>query len=494
MDRQVGSVHRKVTKLVAILFFYSVAAIAYPFIRFHNNWINNDFNHIAPKLAEVIDPTISLSSSMFGNSLLYPVLFLEIHQVTGLAISEILLFAFPLTAGMMVYVVLINFNRLLLPGIQWGIAACAIAISPLLLSLRIAGKHSPFTYTIFFLTIGLMLQPLSQRKRLLLSIFAFSLILYHYQIMILFLVIALGYGIAKAFAPKDVREGFLPRFGLIIAASIVGWFTYLFYSRHSFSHFIFYFSPPYPTITSGFSSSISGSKQGSGLAQYVDILTLRWDPWWIFFILSFPMILYLASGGVSWLVSSWRILNRRTSIDDTYILATIMGIIGIGVFAVSLGGFSATNLIFRYLIYFLPVAIIFVVKRVNISLISSSRIMVYLAVFVLVSGMIVTPIKVSREPGFQEVRFNVYDDELHQTLSWTNKYSQTPVSVPFKGAAQAVFQLEFEDYRPFDELPITTRESYPQIIRNPPHHRKIDNTIYTTGKTDVTLRSNKTNR
>lgn len=494
LDRKSGSVHRKVGKLVAIMFFYSIAAIAYPSIRFHNNWINKDFNHIAPKLAEVIDPATSLSGSMFGNSLLYPVLFLETHQITGLDISGILLFAFPLTVGMIVYLVLINFTRTLIPRVQWGIAACAIAISPLLLNLRTAGKHSPFTYTIFFLAIGLILQPQSQRKRLLLSIFAFSLILYHYQITILFIAVVLGYAFVKVFARWNVRKGLLPGFGSFIAASIVGWFTYLFYSRHSLSRFISYFAPPYPTTTSGYSSSISGSKQGSGLAQYVDVLTLRWEPWWIFFILSFPMFLYLVSGGVTWIVASWRIFNRRTSIDDTYILATIMGLIGIPVFSMSLGGLSATNLMFRYLLYFLPVAIVFVAKRCDFSLVKSSRIVVILAVLVLMSGMIVAPVKVSREPSFQEVRFNLYDDELHQTLSWTKEYSSKPASVPYKGAAQAVFQLEFDDHRAFEELPITVRESNPEIIRSASDDRIIKNTIYTTGKVDVISRSNRTNQ
>jgi len=183
---------RRFTKLVLLLLSYSVAAICYPYLRFNGNWINNDFVHLVPKLGALFQHRNVLQSEVSGNSLLYPTVMLILHELTGLSPPDLLRYAVPLTVGISVLFALYVFARNHANRFETILFMVIVTVSPLVLSLRIAGKHSVFSFSLFFLVLGLIgIQ--TRRKRVLLVLFCFALVLFHRFIAGVFLVIMVLY-------------------------------------------------------------------------------------------------------------------------------------------------------------------------------------------------------------------------------------------------------------------------------------------------------------
>jgi hypothetical protein len=282
-----------------------------------------------------------------------------------------------------------------------------------------------------------------------------------------------------------------------LMSTSIGWFSYLIYSHYSFPQFAINLLPPYPDITAGVAHSTSGSKAATGFEQYIDVLTKRWEPWWVYFILSFPLLLYTAISLAIWIHQSRNIIQYKNEPTPTYILATTGGILGLVVLTASLAGFSATNLVMRYLVYAMPIFTLLIITEIDIEISTTSinihDVLTIIIILSVVVGMITTPIKTSREPELQEVRFNIYDTELEHALDWSASYASEKVSVPYRGAAQAVFYSEFQNFRPLKSLPITGYSTNTTMRRNHTAFQRPSDIIYSNKIITIQKRDHFTN-
>jgi hypothetical protein len=127
--------------------------------------------------------------------------------------------------------------------------------------------------------------------------------------------------------------------------------------------------------------------------------------------------------------------------------------------ALSFGGYSAQNLIFRYLRYFLPVAVVFILSQVNTDRLFSTRTRTVLAVVVLGVLLVTAPINLSRE--MTETPQRIHTDADTAAIDFHRTYGQSEMAVEHGIAfinLQQVYQVEFHDYRFKTDLPITPEE------------------------------------
>ena len=446
----------KYHKIVGILFCYSIIVVAYPYIRFNNNWTNNDFVHQVPKLAAGLEAGSITYPALSGNSLLYQASIFIIHEVTNATISQILLHIIPFTVGIGGFIVLVSLARSYTQNPRWAIAVGAFAISPLIGQLRASGKHSPFTYSLFFLIFFIIADHQTPRKRLLIFVLIPTLVLFHiYVSSVLVLMLLLYYIISSYFNLYSTHPDGKYSITLTLSSSlIVGWISYLFYSPVLIAEsFLIKLIPPYSTSVSASPEYDGAIKAGAGIEQYFDVLALRWEPWWMWLVLTAPLFLFLVVGGVYWLWTTKRFIKNKMKFDQTYGFATVGGLVGTIILILSIMGFS-TNLIFRYLAYFIPFCIIFILTRDKFQKnITSDSVITILLICLLVFGMIVTPVKISREPAFQEVEIGTYTDTDVAVVNWSKAHS-CDISVENRKNAVAIYYIEFNDYRPSQKLPI----------------------------------------
>lgn len=456
---------RQRLKVLATLLSFSVATMAYPHIRHSGRWSNSDFIHQIPKVAAAIDAGSVFPPIVSGNSLLYPAEVIVLERATGMSPPGLLLFATPFTVGTVLLLTMyLVFRRFTAP--RWALTGIAILITiPLILDLRAGGKHSIFTFTLFFTGV-LAISAREYRHRLLLSLISFSLILYHIYISAIFIGFVALYTTLAGMGNEGSQISPHGNLTAVIFAGGVSWMIYILNTPAlQFSRFLFGILPPYST-TASISPYEGGAKAGSGIRQFFDILTQRWEPWWIWLVLILPLAIMLILTFATWLRSIVAIARRKRSIDVPLAMSTVGGIFGIGVVGVSLGGFSATNLIFRYLTYFVPWGVLLIVSRILRWSGRSRKIAAIGIAAILIMGMIAAPVKTSREPKFQSQRLGIYTEYEAAALGWFIGHSNQNITVSNTINMDVIYYSEFRDYRPRSEMP-TTRQSAPFSLISP---------------------------
>ena len=442
-------------KILATIFCYTTATISYPHIRFNNNWINNDFIHQLPKLASGIEANSIFHPALSGNSILYQSSVFILIKITGVSLVDTILFLIPFTIGAFIFVVLTAFAKQYLINWKWVAGLAIIGTSSLIGQLRLSGKHSAFTYSLFFLALILLVNQQSMRKRALLMIIIFSVTLYHLYfsatLITIFMIFLFLSWVSNQYYGGDTK--FTNLIIPTVVGSVVGWFSYLFHSPLLTDRVLIKILPPYQTTISTTAKRRGATKAATGIEQYFDVLTQRWEPWWIWFILTIPMFVLLIVGGLVWLRESTHILRHHDQPYNSYLLATTGGVIGILVMGASLAGFSATNLIFRYLTYFIPIATVFIIGSRFVNNWSMNDTFCVLFIILIVTSAVLAPIKMSREPNFQETELGIYSESDAATVRWTSQYNCT-IAVQNVKNALAIYYIELRDYREPAKLPV----------------------------------------
>lgn len=484
---------RRFTKLVLLLLSYSVAAICYPYLRFNGNWINNDFVHLVPKLGALFQHRNVLQSEVSGNSLLYPTVMLILHELTGLSPPDLLRYAVPLTVGISVLFALYVFARNHANRFETILFMVIVTVSPLVLSLRIAGKHSVFSFSLFFLVLGLIgIQ--TRRKRVLLVLFCFALVLFHrfiagvfLVIMVLYVVFLLTFNSSKTYPQAFNHRN---QFGLVLLSMSLGW-IWMFITSPSwdFERSVYRLLPPYPS-TAGASGPYEGAaRASSGVAQYLDVLTQRWTPWWVWLVLMIPtLVIGLVAFG-EWLRSLWRGVNGEAEyIDVLFIITTAAGLFfGFTVIA-SLAGLSATNLIFRFMVYCIPIAALLIVCRPVSRWLTTTNIGVALVIVLVLFSAIIAPVKTSKDPAFQEQPLGIYTDDEVAALDWFRTHSEENLTVRNTINSDSIYYIELQDYRDRPHLPTTLASERSQLF-SPKDNAGQENkskVIYDSGRFGIT--------
>lgn len=480
----------RMVKGLLILLSWSVFAITYPYIRFNGNWINNDFNHLVPKLTTVIEQRHVVNGASSGNSILYQVTVVIWHDITGIGVTRLLLHAIPFTMTIVVLMAVYYFLHRFTSHPKATIALGLVAVIPIFADLHSGGKHSVFSYSLFYLVMATSIES-GVRKRAIHFVLFLSLLLFHIYISMVLLAFLLGYtilseGAALSNANIDIRTS--------SSAVLAGGITWVWYIMNTpsltFSAWLFQILPPYPTSTRTTTTGVT--KAGAGIAQFIDVLTSRWEPWWVWLLLTIPLFILIIVGFLTWIWSVLSIVRTHgETYDPPFILATIAGLVGLLVVGASLGGFSATNLIFRFLVYFLPLVALLIMARPIGKWMLSSKIGVILLVGFLITGAIVAPVKTSREPAFQEKRFGIYGEGEQATLQWFVTHSDENISVSNMVVAQAILYNELAIYEEKSDLQPTLSHAPWQLRRgNPPSS---ESKVYSSGEWTISPVSNSSN-
>lgn len=488
-------------KILGILLSYVIVVVSYPFMRFNNNWRNSDFPHQVPNLAPVIESNLIFDAAGSSTTILWYSNTVITHHVTNLNTGDIYRYAFPFTLGIIAFIILVNFSRKIGGGKQWVAAAVAFSIINILISRMIMGKHSPFTFTLFFLILTLAVTEPSRRERFILVLLISSVVLYHVWISAVLLSFIFLYILFKYIAGvwirstspssdcRDLVNNFL-LLGLVwgtshLIASTTGGTVFANLLPYIFGRRGVSLISQIPGLgdasNSGISEtttagSISGRRATSGFQQYFDLLFQRWDPWWIWIVLSIPLILILLIAGIMWLKHSTKLI-RRKSVNDGYLLATVGGIFMLSIFLLSIKGFSASNLMMRYLPYFVPLAVVFVLSTSIMKIFTNRRMGQLLLVAIVILGTVTTPIYVSNEPAIQEVQFGSYSEYEQNAIVFSYFHAKSAVMVAKGIPFVDIVYIEVQNYTEPEQLPF-------QRLQEPDH-------CLTVKKSQPTSRENK---
>lgn len=464
----------QIIKKLLILLSYSVFAIAYPYIRFNGNWTNNDFIHLTPKLTSVIEQRHVISGAASGNSILYQITIMIWHDIMGIGVVRLLLHAIPFTMTITVLMAVLYFLRQFTSYSKAIITLGIIAVVPIFVTLHAGGKHSVFSYSLFFLTLATSIES-GVRKRAIYSILLLSLILFHIYISALLLLFLFGYTILSEWAALSSANIDIRTSSIAVLGGGSTWVWYIMNTPSiTFSIWLFQVLPPYQTSTR--TTTTGTTKAGSGSTQFADVLFTRWEPWWVWLLLTIPLLILIVVGVLTWFRSLLSIVQTHgETYDPPFILATIAGIVGLLVLGASLGGFSATNLIFRFLTYFLPMVALLIMARPIGKWMLSSKVGVVLLVGFLITGAIFAPIKTSREPAFQENRLGMYGEGEQAALQWFVTHSDDQISVSNVLVADAIHYIELGIYKDSSGTQPTLNNAPWQLLQgnHPPNESKV---------------------
>ena len=469
----------RMVKGLLILLSWSVLVITYPYIRFNGNWANNDFVHLVPKLTTVIEQRHVVTGAASGNSILYQVTIVIWHDITGIGGVRLLLHAIPFTMTIVVLITVYYFLRRFTSHPKATIALGLVAVVPIFADLHSGGKHSVFSYSLFYLVLATSIES-GVRKRAIHFVLLLSLLLFHIYISMLLLVFLFGYTILSEGAALSSTNIDIRTSSIAVLGGGITWVWYMMNTPSlTFAAWLFQILPPYPASTRTTSTGVT--KAGGGIAQFIDVLTSRWEPWWVWLLLTIPLFVLVIVGFLTWLRSVLSIVRTRgETYDPPFILATIAGLVGLLVVGASLGGFSATNLIFRFLVYFLPVIALLIMARPIGKWMLSSKIGVILLVGFLITGAIVAPVKTSREPAFQENRFGMYGEGKQAALQWFVTHSDDQISVSNVMVADTIHYIELGVYEDSPNTQPTLNDAPWRLLQgNPPPN---ESKVYSAGE------------
>lgn len=492
-----GTVLQKEVKYISILVFYSIFSIFYPFVRYRGNWLNNDATNKIPKLTLGAETNSILIGAT--NSLYHSIMTIMVHEVANIGVPDIYLYYFPISVGLFSVVTLIYFYRETINSKYWVLAAAIITIETLLMELRTQGKSTPFLFIIFFIILTpIMKGEYSQRKAAIILVLLHALIFYHTQISGLLLAILFSlFALTKFIShfPYTESSSLSPLHYVPIIAFIMWIFFYINSPINSFGAFI-------RRILFGTTRSSSETGAGQNIPTYFENfeiigrffarLSSGWEPWWIWFILSFWLFITLLIGGIMWVKKTSHIAFRREKLTRIYILTTITGGFGIMVFLLGISGYSATNIYFRYLKFFYPIAVLFIVVELPWNRLFNTNSLIYILVILVLIGSIVAPIKVSKEQSVTNDHGFSYTDYEKSALLHIYEYNSAQVIVvPPEIKARAIILINDESSIS-SELPKVIhnedelqREINYNKLEKSEYSRNLESKIYSNRDTDI---------
>lgn len=486
-------------KLLVIFFSYSIIAGAYPYIRFNGNWTNTDFTHLIPQVNYIVQHHAIFGKQVFGNSLFYSASVLQLHLVTGIRITDLLLFAIPFTAGQFAFIVLYAYAREFLSDyLRISLAMALLVSSPLILIVFTAGKHTVFTWSLAFLLLFVVERVTRTNAERFITLGALILIpfvLFHVYISIMIFGLVVGWWfLTRVGVVVGNHDGFSPDSAILLMA-IAGSLFWIFYlvntpnvsSENFFNRLVSAFQiDPQPftgapggtetvptetstdTTPSGVGTDIPGTESpGSTTGQHQDqhwvraklerftsLLLFRWEPWWMWILVNIHMLGLLVVGGLFWLRASVRQLLDWPNLSQRYLWVSVFGIGGLLIMFLSFLGYSAQNLLFRFLRYFIPVAVIFIVGEVDVVRWFSTHRKQIVAVALVILLLTIAPVNLSREAT--DAKHRIHHQEAVPAVDWHRSYGDGELSVGGTIAeinVQQIYQVEFQVYT--EPLPIT---------------------------------------